>query len=163
MPTVPTEHATDAQKLTGAEGLVELLVIELSKSGGTFRIKDNGESLWMGDRYEYYPFSVGGVDYKSSEEESRPQLTLANPEHLFTSSIDQGYLEKATITRYRVLKDNFDNNRDIKESRKWYVRRIVEVASTHIVVELSNLIDGPNYIVPSRMFIPPEFAVVSIG
>ena len=163
MPTIPTEHVEDAQKLTGADGIVELLVLELSKGAGTFRIKDNGEGMWGGDRYEYYPFSIGGVEYKSSEEESRPTLKLANPEHLFTSSIDQGYLEKATITRYRLLRDNYDNDRDIKEERRWYVRRIVEVASTHIVVELSNLIDGPNYVVPSRMYIPPEFPVVSLS
>ena len=163
MPTVPTQHVEDAQKLTGADGLVELLKIELSKSGGTFRIKDNGEGTWLGDTYEYYPFSIGGVEYNSSDEESRPTLRLANPEHLFTRSIDEGYLEKATITRYRLLKDNFDNNRDIKEQRRWYIRRITEVSTTYILVELSNLADGPNYIIPARMYIPPEYLAVSLS
>ena len=163
MPTIPTEHVVDAQKLIGADGFVELLKIDLSKGGGTFRIKDNGEATWQGDTYEYYPFSIGGVEYQSSEEESRPNIRLANPEHLFTRSIDEGYLEKAVITRYRVLKDNFDNNRNIKEQRRWYIRRITEVATTHIVAEMSNLVDGPNYIVPARMYIPPEYPVVSLG
>ena len=163
MPTVPAEHVEDAQKLIGGDGFVELLKIDLSKGAGTFRIKDNGEGTWQGDTYEYYPFSIGGVEYKSSEEESRPTLRLANPDHLFTRSIDDGYLEKAVITRYRILKDNFDNNRNIKEQRRWYIRRIIVVATTHIMAEMSNLIDGPNYIIPARMFIPPEFAVVSLS
>ena len=163
MPTVPAEHVVDAQKLIGADGFVELLEIKLSKGGGTFRIKDNGEGLWQGDKYEYYPFSIGGVEYKSSEEESKPTLRLANPDHLFTRSIDDGYLEKAVITRYRILKDNFDNDRNIKEQRRWYIRRITEVATTHIIAEMSSLVDGPNYIVPARMYIPPEYPVVSLG
>ena len=163
MPEVPQEHVVDSQKLSGADGYVELLEIELAAAGGTFRIKDNGEGLWRGDKYEYYPFSLSGVSYSSDEEESRPQLRLVNPDHLFTASLEHGHLDKAIITRYRLLRSNFENDKDIKEQRRWYVRRIVEAASTHLILELSNLIDGPNYIIPARMFIPPEFAVVSLS
>ena len=163
MPEVPNDHIVDSQKLTGADGFVELLVLELAASGGTFRIKDNGEETWLGDVYEYYPFGISGINYSVDDAESRPMLKLANPDHLFTSSLEHGHLDRALVTRYRVLRANFDANRDIKEQRRWYIRRIVEAASTHIILEMSNLIDGPNYIVPARMFIPPEFAVVSLA
>lgn len=150
----------DRYKLT-AEGIVELFKIELL-NGGVIRIKANNTVSWQGHSYEGYAVQMTGVNTSSDEELSRPNLALANPDGIFSAFIIGGTLEKALVTRYLILKANLDANLNVAEAQSWYVSRVVSLNKISCQLELRNPIDGPQFLCPARMFIPPEFKTVGL-
>jgi phage-related protein len=160
--TAPVSHLQEAQKLT-ADSQVDLYKVQLVNQPVIFRFKD-GESLtWLGDYYEGMACSMSGDTRSGDGEESKPILRVMNPLGIFNYSAINGDLEKAVVTRRRVLRQHVDSNANIYEQRMWYVGRVRELISGQsITFELKNMTEGPNFQIPVRMYLPPEFPFVTL-
>lgn len=122
----------------------------------------NKEVDWQGNTYESTAIKIDGVGRYADDEVARPKLSLFNPEGVYSSLVDQGLLDAATVVRYRVLKYDVDNDRPVYRRQQWKVSRIATISSNAIVLELRDLMDGQIFSVPGRMFIPPDFPTVGI-
>ena len=158
---IPGQHVEDAQKLD-ADGYVELFEILLSDKSTKLYLKMNKEVTWQGNLYESTAIKIDGVAKYADDEVARPKLSLFNPEGVYSSLVDQGQLDAATIIRYRVLKYDIDNNRPVYRRQQWKVSRITGIVGNMISLELRDLMDGQIFSVPGRMFIPPDFPTVGI-
>lgn len=150
----------DRVKLT-ADGVVQLFKIDL-RNGSTLRLKNDNTASWQSQTWEGIALMMQGVKRSANEELSRPTLAIANKDHIFSQYVNQGILEKSVVTRYRVLKTNFDSNINLFEQATWYIARVVGVTNANVTVELRNPIDGPTVLTPARMYLPPEFPAVSL-
>jgi lambda family phage minor tail protein L len=153
-------HAEDRVKLE-ADGIVDLFKIEL-RDGGTLRLKNNDTVTWQGASWEGIAIQLSGVHSSTDGELSRPTLTLANPQGVLSQYIINGHLEKSIVKRQRVLKQNLDLNLNIYEQQSWFISRVASINKLTVSFELRNPIDGPNFLSPYRMFLPPDFPAVSI-
>lgn len=66
------------------------------------------------------------------------------------------------ILRYRVLRKHIDMDVNIFQREMWMVSRVVGLKKEGIQLELRTTIDGPFFVIPARMFMPPEFPTVSM-
>lgn len=158
--TDPVSHVDEAVKLQ-ADGYVDLFEAQLNPSG-IVRFKNDNQVSWQGHTYEALALQLGGVEMNGSDEESRPTLTIVNPKGMFSSFVLTGYLDKATIIRRRVLKQHIDSDTNLSVTRTWWVGRIAALNSQRISMELRDMTEGPNFLVPARLFMPPDFPVVTI-
>lgn len=160
--TAPVSHKQEAQKLT-ADSLVDLYTVALKNVPVIFRFKNDNEVTWLGQKYEGMACKMAGDDRSADGEESRPLLQVMNPLGVFNAAAVKGQLDLARVTRRRVKYYNLINNVAIYEQRMWYVGRIRELISGQsISLELRNMTEGANFQIPCRMFIPPEFPMVSL-
>lgn len=164
MPTenVPASHIEDAHKLD-ADGYVEFFQIALADNSGTLYLKMNSDMTWQGHTYEGTGIKLDGVGSYADDQVSRPKLNLFNPDGIYSSLVDQGKLDNAIVTRIRVLKQDVDSNTNISRRQKWRISRIVTIKNPMIVCELRDMLDGQMFLVPGRMFIPPDFNAVSLS
>lgn len=156
-----TSVQEDRIKLS-ADGEVQLFRIDLRNNGGVLRFKADNDVTWQGNLYEGSAVQMSGYKRTADEEVSRPTLTMANPAGILTAHAQSGRLERSIVTRYKVLYQNLVNNLNIFEQDTWYISRVVAITKVSIVVELRNPVDGPNFVTPARMYIPPEFPAVSL-
>lgn len=159
---VPEEHMADAQKLE-ADGYYDLFQIVLSDGVSKLYLKMDHDTEWQGNVYEGTGIKIEGVANHASEEVSRPKLTIFNPEGVYSSLVDDGLLDGAKIIRYRVLKYDVDNDRPVYRAQQWKVSRVASLRVGAINLELRDLLDGQTFMVPYRMFMPPDFPTVSIA
>jgi phage-related protein len=128
-----------------------------------FRFKTDNTVTWQGQLYEGMATRMTGDTRSADGEESRPILQVMNPFGIFNKAALQGQLDQATVIRRRVLRDHVEKDVNISEQRMWYVGRIRELISGQsITFELRNMTEGANFQVPCRMFIPPEFPMVTL-
>lgn len=160
MSDAPVSHQQDAQKLI-ADAYVDLFEITLRPSGKMY-LKNNNDVVWNGHTWEGIALQLTGVSQSAGEEISRPKLAVVNPEGIFSAHIVQGKVDRATVSRYRVLKQHIDSNTAIYKRQTWIVSRILSLHSKAVQLELRELSDGPRVILPARVFAPPEFPVVSL-
>lgn len=161
--TAPIEHLTDSQKLT-ADGVVFLYEIQLRTEPVTLRLSSTVECTWQGQTWEMAGIQISGEKRSADGEEARPKLQIYNPEGVFSTLIRQKLLDRATVIRYRILKTHLDGNVAIYQRRMWYVSRIADVTSGQtITAELRSMTEGPNNMIPARMFIPPDFPMVRLA
>lgn len=158
---VPAEHVEDAQKLE-ADAYVDLFQIILSDKSSKIYLKINKDTDWQGNTYEGTGIQIDGVGVYADDTTSRPKLTIFNPQGVFSSLLDSGLLDNATIVRYRVLKAHIDADLPIYRRQQWKVSRVASVKTPFIQLELRDMLDGQNFQVPGRMFIPPDFPTVSL-
>lgn len=162
MPTAPVSHLQEAQKLT-ADAACDLYRLYIPSLAIYFHFWDGPEVEWQGDTYEFLPCQMTGDRMSADGQESRPTLRWANPEGMFNEHAFTGKLDKAIVTRRRVLKAHLDADTNIYQQRIWYVGRVREViAGQSVAVELRNMTDGPSFQIPVRRFIPPAFPVVQL-
>lgn len=160
--SAPVSHLEEAQKLT-ADGLVDLYTISLKNDPVIFRFKNDDTLSWQGNTYEGMACRSSGDTRSSDGEESRPTLQVMNPLGIFNRAAIEGKLDLATVIRRRVLRQHVLDNVNIYEQRMWYIGRIRELISGQsITFELRNMTEGANFQIPCRMFIPPEFPLVSL-
>lgn len=151
----------DAQKLTG-DGIVMLYQLTL-KNGTIFRFKNNDTVTWQGSVWNGIPCQMTGEQRNADDEQSRPALSIANPEGIFSKAAFDGLLESGIVRRREILRKHLDANLDITVDRMWYVGRVPElVRGKALTLELRNMTDGPNFKLPIRQYLPPEFPVVSL-
>lgn len=87
---------------------------------------------------------------------------LSPPSTTFSTFVRDGYLTRATVTRYLVLYDDFVNNRNVYQKRTWTIWRVTSLNKQYIGLELRNPMDGVNFNVPARRYLPPEFPFVEV-
>lgn len=151
----------DSYKLE-ADAYIDLFQIELSGNSGTLFLKNNTSANYLGQSYEGTLITIDGVALYSDDTLSRPTLEIYNPEGVYSYFVDSNYLNNALVTRIRVLKTHLENNVAIYKKQRWRLSRVSELNRYKIKAELRDTLDGQNFVVPGRMFIPPEFPVVSI-
>lgn len=159
--TVPASHLAEAQKLS-ADGLVDLFEIHLNPSG-ILNLKLDNTVTWQGKTWEGTGIKMGTTSKSAGDEASRPTMQILNYNGLFSSFVQQGVFEKAMIFRYRVLKQHIDADANIFHRQFWIVSRVAGLKKEGIQLELRAPTDGPFFVVPARMFIPPEFPTVSVA
>lgn len=158
--TTPIDHRREAQKLT-ADALVDLFEIIIPNQAVVcFTDADTRE--WQGKLYESWAFKLTTVARNADGERSRPKLTVVNPEGVFNPWIFNGTLEGCTVIRRRVLRQHYETDVAIQEVQMWYISRVMEVVPGQtITFELRSLSDGPDALLPARMFTPPDFPFVT--
>lgn len=174
--SVPNEHLEDAQKLV-ADGIVQLYEIKLINNTYIY-IKPDNSVTWNGKDWLGLPILFEGYSSAQGDSYARPTLSVANPDYineqdgnarssfsslvLPTKEYPYGLLNRAVVNRYLVLYDDLVNNRPIYQKKTWIIWFIKTINKNMIQVELRNPMDGVNFDVPARMYIPPEFPFVTI-
>lgn len=163
MTTIPVSHAAESQKLV-AEDYAELFEVVLSGGQGTIRLWDGPTRTYQGLTYEGLGCLLQGEERSADEKESRPTFAVLNPGNVFAPYVLEGYVDNATVIRKRVLKSHFLNNVNIYKRRIWRVARVadLDLEGQKIVLELRDPTDGPNFLIPGRMFIQPDFPTVNL-
>lgn len=115
---------------------------------------------WQGEVWVKSAFSITGIGDRAGGEKVRPRLMLPNPEGIYSYYIQQGFLDNALITYYRVHPSDIDNGENL--AYQFYVARITEHNRQHISCQLNALSDGNNFKLPSRRFVQPEFNLVRL-
>lgn len=160
--TTPLTHLEESQKLT-ADAPIDLYEVTLKHTPVVFRFKNNNTVIWRGNEYEGMACRLQGDTRLADGEESRASLTVLNPFGIFNIPAIAGDLDLATVVRKRVLLGHLESNANIFEQRMWYVGRISELISGQsITLELRNMTEGASYQIPVRMYIPPEFPMVTL-
>jgi len=162
---VPPAIQDEAQDLNPSP-IVTLYRLVLNKVGGVTEVlfTPREEKVWLGETYESVPCLFGGVGQNADGENSRPRMTVANPDGLFSSWVQDGYLDSAILHQYMLLKSDLELNNDIKIHRQWRVTRVASLsAKTGLVFECRHVTDGHPFKLPSREFTVPEFPHVSLG
>lgn len=154
-------HEEDAQSLTG-DGYVDLFEITLTNNSKLFLKADN-DVTWQGQDYEGTAIQITGVGHSSSEENKRPSLAMANPDGVFSAFIASGTIDNAVVKRIRVLREDLLVDSNVFRQQSWKIRRVVTLNKEQITVELRDQLDGQFFLVPGRMFLPPEFPQVSLS
>lgn len=157
---IPDTHKIENLKLE-ADAYVDLFQIDLYNKT-TLRLKVGDDIEWAGYLWEGYPIELSGHEL-DSEKLSRPTLRVVNPEGIFSSLFISGDIEKATLYRYRVLRQDLDNNREIYQRLKWIIWNVKSITKNYVELELRNPMDGNNFNVPARLFIQPDFPSVTLG
>lgn len=174
--SVPSEHLEDAQKLI-ADGIVQLYEIKLINNTYLYFKADNSVR-WNGNDWLGLPVLFEGYSSAQGDSYARPTLSIANPDYineqdgnarsslsslvLPTKEYPYGLLNRAIVNRYIVLYDDLINDRPIYQKKTWVIWFIKTINRNMIQVELRNPMDGVNFDVPARMYIPPEFPFVTI-
>ncbi|RUU74356.1 hypothetical protein [Mesorhizobium sp. M7A.F.Ca.MR.362.00.0.0] len=154
---------TESQKLT-ADAFVNLYEIQLRTEPVILLLSDSVTRTWGGRVWEMFGVQLSGEKRSADDEETRPKLQLINPEGVFSTLVRQRLLDRATVIRYRLLRDHFEADVQIYQRRMWYVSRISDVtAGQSITAELRVMTEGPNSKVPARQFMPPEFPMVRLS
>lgn len=162
--STPNAHLAEAQKLT-ADALVDLFEVFLvGAPGGTYVRFTNGQTVtWQTKTYEQLGCKFSTVSRTAEGERSRPTLTVINPAGIFNSYAFKGYFEQATLIRKRVLLQHLASNTALSDDTVWYISRVKEmIADQSVTFELRALSDGPDLMIPARVFIPPSFPFVTL-
>lgn len=160
--SAPASHIKDSKELEG-DAYVDLFEITLADKSTRLFFKKDKDGTYQGNTYEGTGIKLDGVAKYADDEVARPKLSLFNPDGVFSSLVDKHLLDSAQITRIRVLKDDFDNDRPVYRRQRWRVSRVATVKKGVIGLELRDMLDGQNFLTPGRMFIPPDFPAVSIS
>lgn len=160
---LPTSHIADALKLEGADGKVDLW--ELSPlSGGTIYFKADNDVTWQTFLYEGLPISFSGEE-ADLQKTPEPQLTIGqdNLDLLaFKGLINDGYLEGGTVVRKRLLLDDLVNDRNVKQTTYYRIKRVGSYSRTQISLVLSSYSTAVRQTVPFRAYLPPAFPWVDL-
>lgn len=157
---LPESHRENNEKLV-ADGYVELFEIKL-RNGSYLYLKQNNTVQWQGKTWNGVPLSFEGYSSAAGDKLSRPLLTVVNPEGSFSTFVRDGHIIRAVVTRYSVLYDDILNDRNVYHKKVWVAWNIPQMTRDMIQLELRNPMDGVNFEVPARMYIPPEFPSVTL-
>jgi phage-related protein len=159
--TLPISHLEDSVKLE-ADALVSLWEIQLANSPARIYLRYGPTVTWQSKTFSGSVIVMSGEGDYSGEEVARPTLTFRNPDGAFSNFAATGALERSIVVRYEVLQAHLLANLNIYQRRIWMLSRPTVLTKEQIQVELRGLTDIPNFEVPVRMFMPPEFPFVSV-
>lgn len=158
----PHSHIEDALKLE-ADGIIDLY--ELTPlSGGTIYFKSDAEAIWRGVLYESLPCSMAGEEFKT-EGTPTPKFTIGQEDVdllAFKGLVNDGHLDGALLVRKRVLLDDLVNNRDIKHSTYFRVKRVESYTRSAIQLQMATFSTAHSQTVPFRQYVPPAFPWVEL-
>ena len=155
----PVSHLEDALKLE-SDAKIDLYELRLRGSPTILRFWNGVTRTWQGDIYEGLACALTGEGSPSADQNSRPTLTVVNPDKIFGVFAAEGYLDLAEIVRRRVLQPHFVEDVNLFEQRVWIVARPSQVTSQSMSLELRSTTDMPAWKTPRRTFSPPEFPFV---
>ena len=156
---IPEEHREENLKLS-ADAYVDLYHIQLA-NGSNFYVKNGDPLNWGGNTWEPLPISLTGYEINSDEKTSRPKLQVVNPEGVFSRIILDGDMEKARLYRYRVLRKDIDADRPVYQLLMWIIWNCTSITKNYAEFECRNPMDGNNFYIPARQYLPPEFPTVT--
>lgn len=157
---VPEEQREENLKLS-ADAYVDLFHLQL-RNGSNLYLKNGGDNVtWNGHEWEAIPLSFNGYEVKSDGQVSRPKLQVANPNGVFSKIVLDGDLDRSYLYRYRVLRRDIDNDRAVYQMLMWIIWYCTGINNNYIMFELRNPLDGNNFFIPARQFLPPEFPTVT--
>lgn len=159
--TDPTEHLAEARKLN-PDPYVELFEIKIQQDLYV-RCTSHPTINWKDQLWENYPLTFSGYNVQSTGEQSRPKLQIANPNALFSSFVAKNQLQKATVTRYMVFRDDLVADRRVYIRNKWQISRVASLTKDSITFELRSILDGVRYTLPARQYMPPDFPSTTMG
>lgn len=158
--TTPVEHLEESLKLE-ADKPIDLWEIVLKNTSTRIYARYGPTVTWQGHEYQKMGIQLTEESEHADDQNGRPTLTVVNPDGLFGPFAAAGYLELATVYRRRVHQVHLNANANIYEQRVWFVGRIVGVRPQAIQLELRGANDIPNFLIPPRMYLAPEFPIVS--
>ena len=158
--SIPVAHLEDSNKLV-ADGIVQLFEVKLT-DGSYLWLKQDNDIHWNGRDWTGVPLSFEGYSSATGETLSRPTLSVVNPDGAWSTFIRDGLITRAVCTRYLVLYDDLINDRPIFQKRTWIIWYPRSLTRQYVQFELRNPMDGVNFDVPARMYMPPEFPFVDI-
>lgn len=163
---IPEEQLEDAQQLL-ADGIVQLYEIKTNEKDADgnnvyLHLKANNDVHWQGYDWTGIPLLFEGYSSAQGDSYARPTLSIANPNGAFSTFVRDGALTRASVNRYIVLYDHIKKDKAIYQKKTWIIWAIKTLNKNLIQVELRNPMDGVNFDVPARMYIPPEFPFVEI-
>lgn len=120
------------------------------------------EVVWQGNTYAEIPCNITQMEQDANGRANRPKFSFVNPGGVFTSPIQNGWLNNASLTRYRILKADLDANVNAAVTEKFFMSKIVSLNKDMCVVELRDVFDGHLFKLPARAFYPPEFPHVKL-
>lgn len=161
MVDLPESHKIANEQLEG-EAYYDLFEIR-TRDNSLIYLHKNSDVTWRGNLYKGWALTFSGAQEYSSEERSRPTLALMNIDGIFNPFIRDGVLNRAVVTRKRVLKQHILSNADVAQERKWLTWNPREVNRNVINLMLRTFSDGQGFTVPARRYMPPEFPYVSLG
>jgi len=161
---IPADHIADSHKLV-ADGRIDLF--ELTPSGGTgvLRFKDGDDQTWLGNPYTGVPVQLSGEKRTSDSGLSMPTMNLGQNNvdlSMFKALVFDGYLDNAVVVRHTLLLDNLLNNRNVKETVTYRVKRVNQYSRSSITLQLATLSDSLGFSLPWRSYNPPAFPSVVI-
>ncbi len=154
-------HRADAVQLT-SEGYVHLYKLLLRQGTAIVCFSPDPVLYWQGNKYESIPCELTGVGSYADEQQARPKFNCHNPDGAFTGIIAQGALESARLTRYRLLRSHAEQNQNIFTSKTWRVARVTSLNKFAFSLELRDISDRANYVIPSETYSPPKYPSVSV-
>lgn len=161
--TIPAEQVVESFKLS-PDSLVNLYEVRLRNNAGIIRLKDFETLSWQNLTWESCPIMLSGDDRRSDGEEARPKLSVVNPYGRFTQFVLAGILEYSIVIRKQVLYQHLLSNSNIYNQRMWRIGRVVQfISGQSITLELRAMSEGPNFQIPARQFLPPQFPLVTLG
>ena len=136
---------------------INLLKIQLT-DGQLIMVCDSFDFTYLGDDYAYLDFSIAGDLLTQTDEKSRPNIDLANPNSMFSKLAVSGRLEGAVITRYQLEARYGEDNLSALVVRNdvWKVFQIPMI-STKLSLQVRRLGDNLSQRFPPRAYYPPEF------
>ena len=154
---------TTAQDLS-PDAIVSLFKMELTDVGSPTVIyfTPHKQVDWLGNTYSEIPCTMAQMEQDAQGRANRPKFTFVNPGGIFTSAVQQGFLNNAALTRFRILKADLDANINAKVTEKFFISKVLMVNKDMISVELRDVFDGHMFKFPARAFYPPEFPNVSL-
>ena len=158
------QHTESGMGLTG-DAFVHFFDIHLiaAPSQPHVYFTDGPTRTWQTKEYTAAPIRLAGFSRTADDERSRPTLQILDQASLLIEFAFMGYIDRARVTRRRVLRNHAENNINISETHVWYVARVKEVVvGQAVTLELRSLSDGPLQLIPARKYIPPEFPFVTL-
>jgi len=160
---VPSSHVDEGLKLT-ADGEVDLWEIALknvpNNGVAVLRFRDgpmDRTTSWNGKTWEHLSCKFSGQKKSSESERNRPTLRLMNPLGLFNESAFEARFDGAVIQRFTVLRKHLESGMVIANNEIFFIGRVKDlITGQSISFELRTLSDGPDQLVPARMFAPGD-------
>lgn len=160
--TIPSDHIADAHKLT-ADAEIDLFELSPTDGSGTIYFKNDNDVTWLGKLYEGMPIALTGFEKNTDGSSLLPKLTVGDGTvdlSPFKPLVYDGYLEGAQLIHKVVLRDNLENNRDIKLMRIYRVKRVPSYSTLSIEMQLATASDALGFTLPYRQYFPPAFPAV---
>lgn len=159
---IPISQQFDAFELE-SRGLREFYKIEFTtQDDATMYLSPHDQIEWLGHLWEFLPCKISENAQNTTGELSRPKFTIVNPEGIFSTWIENGYVDGALVTRYRILLSDLEAGVNAYTKSIWVMSKVATLTKDLAIFELRSTLDGANFSLPARSFYPPDFPTVSL-
>lgn len=163
---IPEQQEKEAHGLE-IPGIVELFRIQLNDVDKSLLFISPDKPIEYLDYYwDKIPCKMTGAGQNSSGEVTRPKFTIVmgmeGYDGVFKMWATQGYIENSILTRYRIRREDVEQNKNAYQKTMYTFGKIMAMNRDSLTVECRSMLDGANFKLPARAFYPPEFPHVSL-